>query len=931
MPTIRPSALSYSVLALALALAVPAAAQTALPKGTSAGPCVEGICEYTLGNGLQVLLFPDASKPTVTVNVTYRVGSMHENYGETGMAHLLEHLLFKGTPTHADIPAEMKKRGIGFNGTTNFDRTNYYASFPANDNTLRWLLGMEADRMVRSNIAKKDLDSEMTVVRNEMEKNENSPTAVLSQRVRSTAYLWHNYGRDTIGARSDVEGVPIERLQSFYKAWYRPDNATVIVAGRIDPAKTLALISASFAPLPRPAAPLPAFYTQDPTQDGERSVVVRRTGDLQLLFSAYHIPAETHPDNPPLEVLADVLSHVPSGRLHKALVETKLAAGAGSSGDSLRDPGLFTTMVGLPRDADLGKAETVLLAQLENLGGQPITQAELEAAKQRIANGYELGYTNVNAIALGLSGSVAAGDWRLYFVRRDAIAKVSVDDVNRVARAYLKPSNRTLGRFIPTEKPDRAEIGAAPPASALVNGYTGKAAVAAGEQFDATPSNIQARTETFTLGEGLRVSLLPKKTRGGTVVFNARFRFGDEASLTGRSVVAGATGSMIMRGAAGLSREQIDQRFEALKTEAGIGGGLQGAAIGMTSRREQLPEALALAAQILRKPDYPQAEFEQYRTQVVTSLESMRKQPGAVAAQAMGRDFDPWPVGHPLRSRGIEQMIADVKAAKVEDLRAFHRDFYGTSVGEISVVGDFDPVALKAQLQQLFVDWRAPHAFAPIDTHYQPVAPKRERFETPDKANGTVLARVNLSLNDRDADYPALLVADHILGGGGQSRLLDRIRMKDGLSYGAFSELDADASREGRDDAGNLTLSAIAAPENLDKVEAAMREEYARWIRDGVGEQELRDAIAGLITQREQGRASDGAIAGLLSSNLYLDRSMQFQADLDAKLKALTAAEVNAAIRKHFRPDDLSFYIAGDLANAAAKAKAKSSAEAARP
>ncbi|UHQ23632.1 insulinase family protein [Lysobacter sp. 5GHs7-4] len=916
---------TFSALALALALALPAqAAESAFapPKGVAAGPCVEGICEYTLGNGLRVLLFPDASKPTVTVNLTYQVGSVHENYGETGMAHLLEHLLFKGTPTHSDIPGEMKKRGIGFNGTTNVDRTNYYASFPANDDTLRWLLGLEADRMVHSNVAQKDLDSEMTVVRNEMERNENSPAGMLGQRVRATAFLWHNYGKSTIGARSDVEGVPIERLQAFYRSWYRPDNATLIVAGRIDPAKTLGEIAQAFAPVARPQTPLRTFYTADPTQDGERSVTVRRSGDIQLVMAAYHVPAETHPDNAALGVLADILGHVPSGRLHKQLVETKLAAGASSGTDSLRDPGLMTVVAGLPRDGDAAKAETAMLALMENIAATPITQAELDAAKQRIRNGYELGYTDVNAVALGLSEAIAAGDWRLYFLRRDALDRVGLDDVNRVARTYLKPSNRTLGRFVPTDAPDRVDIAAAPAAATVLQGYTGKAAIAAGEQFDPTPANIQARTETFTLGDGLRVSLLPKKTRGGTVVLTARFRFGDAASLKGRVAAGNVAGSLIMRGAAGLSREQIDQRFEALKTEVGIGGGLQSANIGMTTRREQLPEALTLAAQILRKPEYPQSEFEQFRLQSITGLEAARKEPGTVAGMALAQYFDPWPQDHPLRTRGIDQSIADLKSLKVEDLRAFHRDFYGSAEGEISVVGDFDPVALKAQLQSLFTDWRTPRAFAPIATRYNDVAARRERFETPDKANGVLLARSNLSLNDRDADYPALVVANRILGGGGASRLYDRIRQKDGLSYGVSSNLDADASRSGRDDAGSLLIQAIAAPQNLDKAEAAMREEYARWIRDGISADELRDAVAGLLTQREQGRASDGAIAGVLSSNLFLDRTMQFQADIDARLKTLTVEEVNAAIRKHFKPENLSVYVAGDFAKAASTPQA---------
>src|ERR1700693_3534333 len=203
---------------------------------------VEGITEYALDNGLHVLLFPDQTKQTITVNITYLVGSRHENYGETGMAHLLEHLMFKGSPKHPNVPQELTSHGARPNGTTWFDRTNYFETFAATEENLRWALDLEADRMVHSYIAKKHLDSEMTVVRNEFELAENQPESVLEERVLSTAYLWHNYGHSTIGARADIENVPIERLQNFWRTYYQPDNAWLLVAGKFDPVRTLALI-----------------------------------------------------------------------------------------------------------------------------------------------------------------------------------------------------------------------------------------------------------------------------------------------------------------------------------------------------------------------------------------------------------------------------------------------------------------------------------------------------------------------------------------------------------------------------------------------------------------------------------------------------------------------------------------------------------------
>jgi len=264
----------FAVFAVLVCAALAAQAQTALPAGVTRTASVEGITEYRLANGLKVLLFPDATKPTTTVNVTYRVGSRHENYGETGMAHLLEHMVFKGTPSIPSVFQELGRRGMQFNGTTFFDRTNYYETFTASDESLDWALRMEAERMTQSKFSKADLDTEMSVVRNEFEMGENNPRLVLWKRLQALAFDWHNYGNVTIGARSDVENVDIGRLRAFYETYYQPDNAVLVVAGKFDPAKTLGLIVKHFGPIPRPARALPRLHTVEPVQDGERSAVV---------------------------------------------------------------------------------------------------------------------------------------------------------------------------------------------------------------------------------------------------------------------------------------------------------------------------------------------------------------------------------------------------------------------------------------------------------------------------------------------------------------------------------------------------------------------------------------------------------------------------------------------------------------------------------
>ena len=487
---------------------------------------VEGIVEYRLENGLRFLLFPDASKPSATVNVTYNVGSRHEAYGETGMAHLLEHLVFKGTPNHPDITTELTERGARPNGTTSFDRTNYFETFPATNDNLEWALDLESDRMVNSYISADDLESEMSVVRNEMESGENNPFRILMERTLSTAYLWHNYGKSVIGARSDIESVPIGRLQAFYRKYYQPDNALLIVSGKFESDHAIETIVETFGQIPRPdrngANTLWETYTREPVQDGERMVTLRRVGDVQMVMMSYHVPPGSHPDYAAVDILAQALGDQPSGRLYKALVETGLAASSGAFAYQLREAGPLLAFAQSRPEDDLQATLTAMAASFEDVLRNPVTGEEVDRAKTALLKSFEQVINNPEQIALQLSEWASLGDWRLFFLHRDRIEAVEAADVQRVAAQYLKPDNRTVGLFYPTEDPDRAEVPDLPDVAAALEGYTGREAVAAGEEFDPSPQNIENRTTRYTLGNGMKVALLPKSTRGETVV--ARFR-----------------------------------------------------------------------------------------------------------------------------------------------------------------------------------------------------------------------------------------------------------------------------------------------------------------------------------------------------------------------------------------------------------------------
>jgi zinc protease len=894
---------------LALAAAAVLAAQV------RKGPTVEGITEYQLANGLKVLLFPDPSKPTVTVNVTYMVGSRHEGYGETGMAHLLEHMVCKPTKNRSNIMKELEDHGARFNGTTGQDRTNYFEVLTASDENLKWALEMEADRMVNALIAKSDLDTEMTVVRNEFEMSENSPAGVLLARVLATAFLWHNYGKVPIGNRADIENVPIERLQAFYRKYYQPDNAMLVVAGKFDPEKTLGWIQETFGKIPRPARKLDATYTQEPTQDGERSVTLRRVGDVQALNALYHVPPGTHPDYGAVQVLSSVLGEVPSGRLYKALVDTKKASSASTMDFQLKETSVLMAMAQVRKEQSLEEAERALLAVIDSMVKEPPTKEEVERAKARLLKQIELNMASSTQVGIELSEWESMGDWRMVFLNRDAIAKVTPADVERVAKAYLKRSNLTLGRFIPEANPDRSEIPAAPDVSALVKDYKGKAAMAEGEAFDPSPANIDARTKVVALPNGMKLSLLPKKTRGETVVASLSLHFGDEKSLQGRSTAAAMAGSLLMRGTRNKSRQQIQDELDRLKARMNVGADATGANASLETVRGNLPEAMRLLAEVLREPAFPDTEFEQIRNQRLSAIESQKSEPQGVAFNEMERHLSPYPKGDPRYVSTFEEMVDDFKKVTIEDARKFYADFFGASDATLAVVGDFDAAEVEKLAGELFGNWKSPKPYRRIVSKYAKPAAISRTLDTPDKANSFFIAGTLLNLNDESPDYPALSLANFLIGGSAKARLFERLRQKEGLSYAAQSVFLAQPKQE----AAPFLAIAIANPANLAKLEASFRDEMKKIAAEGFQKEEF-DLAQKAWQQKEQlQRTQDRAVAAMLKENAEFGRKMAWWAEIEKKVAALTLEQVNAAVKKYLVPDDLSVVKAVDLKKAGLK------------
>lgn len=891
---------------------------------------VEGITEYQFDNGLRALLFPDNSQSKVTVNLTVLVGSRQEGYGETGMAHLLEHMVFKGTPRHPKVPKALQEHGAQFNGSTSNDRVNYFETLSATEENLEFAIDLEADRMVNSYIKQEDLDSEMTVVRNEFERGENSPGAVLSERISAAAYDWHNYGKSTIGNRTDIERVPVENLRAFYKKYYQPDNVVLIVAGKFEESKALSFIQKYFGPIPRPERKLVATYTEEPAQDGERSVILRRVGDVSMVGVAYHIPAASHPDTAALEVLAGILRTQPSGRLYKALVETKKASSASAFARREHDPGLMSVDAEVAHGSTPEEVRDIILATVEEIGTKGVTTEEVNRARQQILKQRELAANDTAALGRSLSEWVAQGDWRLYCLHRDYIEQVTPEGVKAAAARYLQRNNRTVGIFMPTGKAERVGVPPTPDIAALVSNYKGRGVIAEGEIFEATPENVEARVQRAELPEGIKVTLMPKKTRGQEAHLLLTLRYGNEENLKGFESVAGFLPELMLRGTKKLSHQQLRDELDKLSANLGAGaggggrrgggrrGGGGGAVAGAGSvtfsiqaKRDTLPAVIEILGQVLREPLLPAEDFEVLKSERLAAVQQMRSEPGMLAPRLLQRELNPHSKDDIRYVTTVEESIQRLKDVKYEQVAQLYREYLGSQAGELTIVGDFDSKQCLPILERALSGWKSKKPYARIA---MPIASDAKggghQIRTPDKANATYTAGLLFPLRDDDPDYPAMVVGNYIFGAGAlSSRLGDRIRQKEGLSYGVSSGLNVSS----QDKRAGLTISAICNPQNIGRVEKCAQEELERLLHDGVTKEELENAKQGYLQAQKVGRASDTALAGILTNLRHLGRTMAFEADIEKKINGLTVEQVNAALRKYIDPKKLVIVTAGDF------------------
>lgn len=908
----RPAQAALAVAVVLMQGAVGIGAQLA-PHAT-----VEGITEYRLDNGLKVLLCPDPSQSALAVTLTYHVGAADEAPDERGLALLTAYMFYAGTDRHPKVRAALEEHGADFDLALTVDHTQYLATLPASQEHLSFAVELEADRMVNTRFTPEKLATELAVLRGLIATRESDPSYALTTRLRSTAYTRHPYGRPVLGTLDDLEHCTLEKLQAFYRKHYQPDNATLVIAGNFESEAALATISKEFGALPRPARTITTPEAVEPAQDGERDVTVRRAGDTALVATAYHIPAAAHPDFAALDLLRCILLNEPGGRLPRALIDNALSTRVACTTRAWVQPGLFEIFAYATPEQPLDKVREVMHGVLDKLAREGVTEEEVERARANCLLRVKRCQAEARPCSTELGTWAALGDWRLFFIHRDRLQQLTAADVSRVAQAYLRPTNRTTGMFIPSTDSEPAAIPAAPDVSEVVTDYQGRAGVSAGEAFLATVPNIEAHTERVTLAPGIHAALLPKRTRGQAVEARLLFKFGNEQATSDLQPVLIMLPPLLERGCARYDYQQLRDELGKLQSRISFArynarhSGPDRLAVALTSDRTHLAATLELLGEMLKQPTFPADQFDLLLQERLRELELSRSNPQARAITALRRAALPYPPEFVHYVPTLEQQHENLQTVTRDRVQQFYRDNFGAGQVEISIVGDFDPEPIKKVLTSTFGAWPNPTPYARIPLPLAPACAAQEAITTPGQKVAWVVLAATFDLADTDPDYPALALAVHVLGQGAKSRLASRLRFEQGVAYVANGILEPQV----QDQWTALVCYAVCTAANTLKAEQALLDEYERWVARGITPEELEAGKRAYLQQFNNQLTSDRFVADELARILDLGRTLQFQQDLVDQVKKLKLADVNRVVRKRLGAVPLIRVKAGDLAQA---------------
>jgi len=871
-----------------------------------------GIEEYRCAlNGLTVLLMEDHSAPVATFMVTYHVGSRNEAVGHTGSTHILEHMMFKGSKNFNKekgnpIWTVLQDVGAQINATTWMDRTNYFELLPSEH--LGSAIAIEADRMRNLLIKEEDRQTEMTVVRNEFERGENDPFDTLDKNIWATAYQAHPYHHSTIGWRSDIENVPIERLQEFYQTFYWPNNATVTIIGDFKKKEALQMILDEYGKIPKSPHPIPEMYTTEPEQEGARRFVVKRSGQMGIVGVAHKTPEGLHKDNYAIQILSRVLGNGKSSRFYKKLVDKGLATRLSMFDFPFRDNGLFISYAFLTPGTKHEQIEKTILDEYELIKNNGISDEELTRAKGQIKAEQAFSRDGSYSIASNINEAIATGDWTYYTDYLNNINSITKEDVQRIAEAYLLEDKSTTGYFIP--QTGSGGGGGAPPSEQQVhqpqNIMENDVQYSAMENGGFGSSIAEQITEHKPV-KGLR--LLTMKTGVKDVVtIRGSILGGDVFSPQANRMIADLTAAMIDKGTKSKSKFEIADKLETVGASISFSSGQQHVRFSVKCLKEDIPLVLGLLAEQLREPAFNIEDIKTLKTRMIGNLQRNKEDTGRQAGSAFLRNL--YPKDHPNYSYPIDKKIEMINKIDRASLRNFHKTYYGLGNMTIVAVGDIDGEYLSTEAKKVFRGWKT----SPLSRRTRIMEAKNVSATTKyvtikDKSSSDIYIGLPIGIDNNHEDYYPLMVGTYILGGNFSARLMQTVRDAQGLTYGISSFIGG--VENGND--GYWAIWSTFAPQIVKKGYNATIEQLNKWVEKGITQAEL-DAKKSTITgSYKVGLATTRGLAGQILKNAERDRNSEYLDNFPNMINELTVEQINDAIKKYVKKDELVFVAAGSL------------------
>ncbi len=892
-----------------------------MPASIAVKPMMlNGVQETHLANGLTVLTKEVHSAPVAYFSVWYKVGSVNELVGQSGMSHLLEHMMFKGTTTRkpGEISALLTQNGAQFNATTYFDRTNYFETLASD--RLEMAMQLESDRMSNSLFDEKEHQKEMTVVRSEYEAGENNPGAALGKAVRLSAYQVNPYRWQTIGFRSDIENISRDEMYDYYKKYYVPNNATIVMVGDFDTKTALAMVQKYFGSIPARSI-VPHFITPEPEQQGERRVTVQRAGTTPQVEISYHVPEFGNPDRYALDVLEGVLSGGRTARFFGALVQTGIASSADAGYIGLRGADLFSMDASAQPGKTNADLEKALLAEVERVKTTPISAEELTRALNQAEAGYVYGRDSVQSQGSELGENAMKGDWRYGETYLENLRKVTPADVQRVAQKYLTARNRTVGYFEPilpntTAPAAKMPVAMAPkplPAGANPNSaLIAKPTVRANAQMAPRTAPAAAKKTRVTLPNGLTIVVQENHANPTVAVSGALLSAGGVFDPADKPGLAGFTATQLSRGTKTRSLLDIARTLEGVGASVNIGGGTEYASVSGRSLTKDFSTMLGVMADELRNPSFPADELEKSRRQTLAGIEQARENTGALAQIAFSNAL--YPVGHPYHQPTLDERAALVKSLTRDDLVAFHAAHYAPDKMVLTVVGDVDAQSAIAAITAAFGSWPKKGNLAAISIPDVSATAGRAAsadlakpviITVADKAQTDVLYGYPSHLRRTDPDFYAVSILNTILGSGLSSRLGVNVRDKLGLVYGINSSTDATLG------AGPFAVRFGSNPSNVDKAVAETRRQLTLAHDTGFTPDEVAKAISYITGTYAVTLASNAAVANQLLIGEVYGLGPDYIQKRNSYYQAVTPAQVNAAAAKYLDPSLGTLVISG--------------------